>query len=195
MDNSFEGFKKWFEGLTEDELAAYVQDSSRTESDSDELAAFLKEYTAKEPVAIGRPLDAVPTPKYDPAAAPALLRVIQQNLKPIVKRHWCSAHFMSHPLGAKASGPKDFEVVCCCKWRVYYGDATVLPKAVQDTFSWVTRSKLWLKLLCLGHAILHVLFLRTIDMPDTIVHLYGKREEEIAVTAEKAIVERAPRLV
>ena len=84
MDNSFEGFKKWFEGLTEDELAAYVQDSSRTESDSDELAAFLKEYTAKEPVAIGRPLDAVPTPKYDPAAAPALLRVIQQNLKPIL---------------------------------------------------------------------------------------------------------------
>jgi hypothetical protein len=71
-------------------------------------------------------------------------------------RGWGPSHFCWHGLGGVKCGPDDFETVCTCKWRIYYGDASVLPPQVQKSFSWVVHHKALVKLICFGHALRHL---------------------------------------
>lgn len=130
--------------------------------DLKELEKFVEEALAKEVQAKGRPPGVLAIPQ--PSISSGLLAEVQKAIHPRAynapfKAHWGAATLSWHSLCCKKSAPEDFEAVCGCGWKIYQGDATVLPVAVQKSFSWVTKRRIWARLLCFGHALGHIFFI------------------------------------
>ena len=120
----------------------------------------IAELLIKEPQATGVPFDAAPTICHDPEVR-SLVDEINKKIEVVkVNGSRYKANIYWHPLHAKAAQPGDREIMCGgCGWRIYQGDASILPKVVQQTFSAVTQSNFWVKVLCWAHRISHRLFL------------------------------------
>jgi len=114
----------------------------------------IEELLKKEPQAEGVPFDAAPTICHE---VEELIQERVEIVKVLGSRY--KAHIFKHPLFAKEAGPDDIEIACGCGWRIYKGDASVLPKVVQRTFSSVVQTDFWVKVLMLTHRISHRLFL------------------------------------